>query len=284
MNKIVVLKDEKKILTFKIKTPKNSKKGETDIFIDSGKGLYFDKIVAGNYFREFSQPAYTINSISWHGYFLPINKNELSSPVIHLKDYSHKVAKLPHLGSINTEEPFPFPVFSLWVPKDMNLKDIGKTKKGNSKSIYTEIKDLENKRLDFFVCPKSISANDFLKTQSGLVYLFSNIEIFNIGTFEVVDPKNFDFKIIENLSGHDIIIRHSKIASKIYNKLKNFYSLIFHDPNDVYNRVFNRPVISVDENDNKNIALLRDKTEKELGVEIRNRDKIFEQIRSRLNK
>ncbi|WP_041607022.1 hypothetical protein [Halanaerobium praevalens] len=60
--------------------------------------------------------------------------------------------------------------------------------------------------------------------------------------------------------------------------------MFFHDPNDVYNRVFNTPVITVDENSNKNIALLRDETEKELGVEIKNRDKIFEQIRSRLNK
>ncbi|ADO77990.1 hypothetical protein [Halanaerobium praevalens] len=164
MNKIVVLKAGKKILTFKIKSPKNSKKGETDIFIDSGKGLYFDKIVAGNYFTEFTQPTHTINSISWHGYFLHINKNVLSSPVIHLKDYSDKVAKLPHLGSINAKEPFPFPVFSLWLPKNMSLKDIGKTNKDNSKSIYSEIKASENKRLDFFVCPKSISANKFLKT------------------------------------------------------------------------------------------------------------------------
>ena len=73
MNKIVVLKGNKKILTFKVKTPKNSKQGETDIFIDSGKGLYFDKIIAGNYFKEFSKPTYTINSISCHGYFLLTN-------------------------------------------------------------------------------------------------------------------------------------------------------------------------------------------------------------------
>jgi len=46
------------------------------------------------------------------------------------------VAKLPHLGTINAEEPFPFPVFSLWVPEEMNLKDIGETKKNHSKSIY----------------------------------------------------------------------------------------------------------------------------------------------------
>ncbi|RCW81658.1 hypothetical protein DER71_12323 [Halanaerobium sp. DL-01] len=284
MNKIVVLKGNKKILTFKVKTPKNSKQGETDIFIDSGKGLYFDKIVAGNYFKEFSQPAYTINSISWHGYFLPINKKKLSSPVIHLKNYTDKVAKLPHLGTINAEEPFPFLVFSLWVPEEMNLKDIGETKKNHSKSIYTEIKTSENKRLDFFVCPKSISANKFLETQSGLVYLFSNVEIFNTGTFEMVDPKNFNFQIIENVSGHDIIIRHSKIASKIFYKLKNFYSLIFHDPNDVYNRLFNRPVVTIDKNDDKNIALLRDETEKELGVEIENRGNIFEQIRNKFKK
>lgn len=98
----------------------------------------------------------------------------------------------------------------------------------------------------------------------------------------MLDPKSFNFQIIENVSGHDIIIRHSKIASKIFYKLKNFYSLIFHDPNDVYNRLFNRPVVTIDKNDDKNIALLKDETEKELGVEIKNRDNIFEQIRNRL--
>lgn len=45
--------------------------------------------------------------------------------------------------------------------------------------------------------------------------------------------------------------------------------MIFHDPNDVYNRLFNRPVITIDKNDDKNIALLKDETEKELGVRLK---------------
>jgi hypothetical protein len=42
--------------------------------------------------------------------------------------------------------------------------------------------------------------------------------------------------------------------------------------------------MTIDKNNTKNIVLLRDETEKELGIEIKNRDKIFEQIRDRLKK
>ncbi|MDD2481468.1 MAG: hypothetical protein PHF82_04980 [Lutispora sp.] len=43
--------------------------GDSDIMLDTGKGMYFDHVVLGNYFKHYRLPEFLINSISWHGYY-----------------------------------------------------------------------------------------------------------------------------------------------------------------------------------------------------------------------
>lgn len=52
-HKIVLLKGGKKIFQMNIKPSKKSKLGDSDIMLDAGKGMYFDHVVLGNYFKQF---------------------------------------------------------------------------------------------------------------------------------------------------------------------------------------------------------------------------------------
>ena len=154
-NKIVLLKDNKKIFQFYIKTSKKSKLGDSDIMLDAGKGMYFEHVVLGNYFRHYKLPDFKINSISWHGYYEIIDDRQLYSPVVHVKSHGEKIDKVGHLGSINDFEPFAFPVCSLYIPSNLNTEGIGVTKRGSSKCVYLDIPELSRSaRYDFLFCQK----------------------------------------------------------------------------------------------------------------------------------
>lgn len=119
-HKIVLLKDGKKVFQMNIKPSKKSKLGDSDIMLDAGKGMYFDHVVLGNYFKHYKLPEFEINSLSWHGYYEIIDERQLYSPVVHIKSHSNKIDRVGHLGSINDFEPFAFPVCSIYIPSDLN--------------------------------------------------------------------------------------------------------------------------------------------------------------------
>ena len=112
-NKIVLLKEGKKIFQMNFKPSKKSRLGDSDIMLDAGKGMYFSHVVLGNYFRHYKLPELEINSLSWHGYYKIIDGKQLYSPVVHVKSHGTKIDRVGHLGSINSFEPFAFPVCSL---------------------------------------------------------------------------------------------------------------------------------------------------------------------------
>jgi hypothetical protein len=57
------LKDGKKVFQMNLKPSKKSKLGDSDIMLDAGKGMYFDHVVLGNYFKHYKLPEFKINSL-----------------------------------------------------------------------------------------------------------------------------------------------------------------------------------------------------------------------------
>lgn len=64
---LIILKENKKIFSLKIRDPKYAIEGEADIMLEAGNHLYFKEVIAGNYFRHFRYPKYAIRRISGMG-------------------------------------------------------------------------------------------------------------------------------------------------------------------------------------------------------------------------
>ena len=45
----------------------------------------------------------------------------------------------------------------------------------------------------------------------------------------------------------NILIRTVTKHNKLFSKLEGFFSLLIHDPNDIYNRLLDRPITQVNE-------------------------------------
>lgn len=244
-----------------IKPSKKSKLGDSDIMLDAGKGMYFDHVVLGNYFKHYKLPEFEINSLSWHGYYEIIDERQLYSPVVHIKSHSNKIDRVGHLGSINDFEPFAFPVCSIYIPSDLNTDGIGITEKDFNRCIYLDIPNLNrNARYDFFVLPKGITYEKFSKSPLMLMYRFADLEIFNNpneGHNIVLDAEIKEYK---SVGTNDVFIRivgdpsNLQIASdsgkQIFKEISEQYSIIINDPNDIYNKLAYKPVIMYDENGN----------------------------------
>lgn len=275
-HKIVLLKDGKKVFQMNIKPSKKSKLGDSDIMLDTGKGMYFDHVVLGNYFKHYKLPEFEINSLSWHGYYEIIDERQLYSPVVHIKSHSNKIDRVGHLGSINDFEPFAFPVCSIYIPSDLNTDGIGITEKDFNRCIYLDIPNLNrNARYDFFVLPKGITYEKFSKSPLMLMYRFADLEIFNNpneGHNIVLDAEIKEYK---SVGTNDVFIRivgdpsNLQIASdsgkQIFKEISEQYSIIINDPNDTYNKLAYKPVIMYDENGNMmKPRLLKDMHEEEI--------------------
>lgn len=257
-HKIVLLKEGKKIFQMNIKPSKNSKLGDFDIILDAGKGLYFDHVILGYYFKHYKLPESKINSLSWHGYYEIIDDQQLYSPVVHIKSHGTKIDRVGHLGSINEFEPFAFPVCSLYIPNDLNINDIGNTKKDPTQCIYLDVPHLSRSaRYDFFVLPKGLTIERFSDSPLMLMYRFADLEIFNNpneGHNVVLDAEMKEYK---NVGGNDIIIRIVEDPSniekaweskkQIFKEESEKYSIIINDPNDIYNKLAYKPIIMFDE-------------------------------------
>ena len=247
-NKIVLLKDGKKIFQMYVKTSKNSALGDSDIMLDTGKGVYFDNVVLGNYFRFYTFPKHKINSISWHGYYKTVDEIELFCPVVHLKSHDVFIDKIAHLGSINNYEPIAFPVCSLYVPSSLNTSNIGLSRSNNEKYVYLELPKKEKTvRYDFFVLPKGVSLKKFNKSPIKLSNKFMDLEVFNIpeaGSNILLDS---EIKEIGSVNGNDVFIRIvndpssiqklSDTEKQIFEEISNYFTIILNDPNDLYSKL-----------------------------------------------
>lgn len=261
--KFILRKFAKTILTMNIKVPKHSVYGELDIMIDSAKGIAFDKAVAGDYFMQLEKEIY---AVSWHGYFE--NKSDkISFPTIHLKDSrsSYKQYKdLTHTGTVNSKEPFAFPICSLYIPQDTNWMESVKVSQYETTKIEYHFEDIIsniNQRVDIFVTPKNVSADEILNSDLGYLYKMADVEMFNTkeGLFNVMNESldksgngYNDYIKIHNLgNGHDLIVRTVGNQGLRYSELEGTYSLLVHDPNGAFNRMANRYVVRYDETTGK---------------------------------
>jgi hypothetical protein len=169
--RFILQKEGKTIFSMKFKQPKKSKYGELDIMIDAGKNLCFDQVVAGNFFRYYNLPEYKINGVSWHGFYEKIREGLLFTPIIHFKNGKNKVAKEWHLGSINQEEPFAFPICSVYIPQEMDLSNVYTSQYDeHNKKIKYLIRPIDNRfnqRIDIFVTSKGISAKKVINSSIG---------------------------------------------------------------------------------------------------------------------
>ncbi|MED1795161.1 hypothetical protein [Brevibacillus nitrificans] len=278
-NKLIIRKSQKTILTVNIKEAKSSALGELDIMIDSVRGIPFTEVVAGNYHEKFSNE---IESITWHGYYKIDNRNKVKIPTVHFKyDRAGKVTTpkdIKHIGTINANEPFAFPLCSLYIPVDdqwLNSVQVSNYP-ANRKDLQYHFKDvsnLENKRLDIFITPKGVSATKVMDGILGSLYTFADVPIFNtvdgrlIPLKEIQNKPEFDQKstieIISLGNGHDIIIRTVGDQQSMFSELEGKYSLLIHDPNDALNRIANRFFVKFDEEsgETQEIGIIKDTLE-----------------------
>lgn len=279
--RLILQKEGKTIFTLKCKMQKKSKYGELDIMIDAGKNLYFDQVVAGNFFRHYHLPEDKIDGVSWHGYYESINERLLYTPIIHFKNGRNKIAREWHFGSINHEEPFAFPVCSVYLPQEMDLTNVSTSQYGKHKNIKYFIKELDNtlnQRIDIFITPKGLSAKRVLKSSIGWIYEFVDIDMFNdkegLITMLIQEDMSKELELIEDDSGHDMIVRtvRNQSESSLFSSLEGSFALLIHDPNNAYQRIVNRPVIEIEQGANvlsaqgllNRAVLLKEKYEKEI--------------------
>ena len=290
-HKIVLLKDGKKVFQMNIKPSKKSKLGDSDIMLDAGKGMYFDHVVLGNYFKHYKLPEFEINSLSWHGYYKIVDDRQLYSPVVHIKSHSTKIDKVGHLGSINDFEPFAFPVCSLYIPSELNIDGIGITEKDLNRCIYLDIPHLNKcARYDFFVLPKGITIERFNNSPLMLMYRFADLETFNNpddGHNIVLDAEIKEYK---NVGGNDVFIRIiedpsniekvSDSRKQIFKEISEQYTIVINDPNDIYNKLAYKPIIIYDENGNMmKPRLLKDMHEEEIEFKSTSELRIWDDFR-----
>lgn len=290
-DKVILLKEGKKIFQFSIKPAKDSVLGETDIMIDSGKAMYFDHVILGNYFRHHKKRENKINSISWHGYFEKFNKEIVLTPKVHLKRSSKYVDKVFHFGSINKDAPIAFPVCSIYIPPQLNTKHIGKTDKNSQYNTYIDIPEVDNEiRFDFFVLPSSLSIDQFKNSPLYLFYEFSDLGVFNTpeeGHNILVDSKMHELR---NVGEHDLLIRIVNDPKKlhygredkkqIFEEVSKEYSLIINDPNDIYHTLVDRPIIRTDKDGNLLVPeYLKEVHEKSIGFTSSNENSIWDVFR-----
>lgn len=273
-SKFIIRKSQKTILSLNIKLAKNSKLGELDIMIDSAKGMPFERVIAGDYYKSFND---TIYSISWHGYYQDSANNKIKLPTIHFKDnmqIKHKYQDLRHIGAINSSEPFAFPICSLYVPRDdimFNKLNISEYTASNNKYYFKDINENYSCRMDIFITPKNVSATGLLESDIGSLYKMGDIALFNTkqGIFtvlkEIRDNPNRDYNSFIDIysleSGHNIIVRTVGNQDSCYSELEDKYSLLVLDPNDAFNRMANRLILTYDENISRihDISIIKDK-------------------------
>lgn len=279
--RLILHKEGKTIFSLKCKPPKKGKYGELDIMIDAGKNLYFDQVVAGNFFRHYHLPEDKIDGVSWHGYYESINERLLYTPIIHFKNGRDKIAREWHFGSINHEEPFAFPVCSVYIPQEMDLTNVYTSQYGKHKNIKYFIKELDStfdQRIDIFITPKGLSAKKVLNSSLGWVYRFADIDMFNDkeGFTSMLNQEDMSRnpEILEDDTGHEMIVRtvRNQSESSLFSSLEGSFALLIHDPNGVYERIVNRPIIEIEQGANvlseqgllNRAVLLKEKYEKEI--------------------
>ena len=137
---------------------------------------------------------------------------------------------------------------------------------------------------------KGINYEKFSESPLMLMYRFADLEIFNNpdhGHNVVLDAEIKEYK---NIGGNDVFVRivedpsNIQIASdsgkQIFKEISEKYSIIINDPNDIYNKLSDRPIITLDDNGNMmKPRLLKDMHEEEIEFKSSEELKIWDEFR-----
>lgn len=252
-SKFYIRLEGKEVFTMKIKEPDNSRKGDYDIFIDAGKGLCFKRTIAGNYFRVFDVD---IGSISWHGFYMyKRDKNKgseyVEKPLLRFKPKVGKGYELRHFGSINPREKIPFPICSIYVPKEMNVSGLKGCNVSEDSNLVIDIDDLTsslNARVDIFVFGKEVDVKKFRESYASFVFEKQSVDAFN-GDGTLFEPEAGLEASYHNIKKGDtnVLVRKISNPRDMFVSSCHDFSIVFHDPNDTYNLI-NRGIVLCDDN------------------------------------
>lgn len=243
MSKIYIKLMGKEIFIMKIKKPKKSRKGDYDIMVDAGKGLLFENVILGNRFREFKD----IKSISWHGFYEEKN-GKLLHPVLNIKRKCGLNDSIRHLGSINPEEKIPFPVCSVYISKNIDLRNLKRCNVSSESNLVVDASELFSDgsvRFDILVFGNEVDIEKFKKSEARIIFEKESVNSFN-GDGTISGPESGLVHDYYNLKDNvNIILRKNSCPNDIFSSNKEDFFVVFHDPNDVYNLI-NRPIFTLD--------------------------------------
>jgi hypothetical protein len=246
----------------------NSMKGELDVFIQAARGRFFERITVQrpDRFIDYKKHIGEINACTWHGNYL-ISDDKILEPKIHLKSGSKKLAWTALEGVIDQENIFLFPVFSLYIPMNCSPQDYKRKTKGNHQKLLL---DQEDVRIDFFLLPKEVPFEKFLKLSISAFYLTMDITIFNRqlrGVALPLDNCKLRFNFIKLKSWWSLIRFVCPQQIKI-----DQYWIYFHDTFDPISCILDRGYVfpssncieAHNENQYQGKLLFRDRHENEL--------------------
>jgi hypothetical protein len=268
MNKLRIIRNNKLIITMKFKFPDkryNESKGDLDLMVDvgNGKNKYFD-ISCLSTPEGFRQCLAKINSISWHGFYYKDNK-ELKLPVIRFKENGIVKCHTRHTGIISMEEIYMFPICSFYIPQNISHYDFSKYLNHNNEFIVS-LSDDNSARVDIFILPRFITFSDYMNNFShSAIELVSDITLFdksiNCALYNL--PIDSQDKMILNsfmINSYSIISRIIYTDTTREGNLIKYFSVLFHDPNNVIDRIMNRRYLfPKTSNDNPEFKLMRDR-------------------------
>lgn len=280
-SKLILLKNDRKIFEIKFKPTIDSVMGDVDIILNPAKKMAFENVVVGNEMYIFNN-SMQVTSISWHGYFKKESEKILYPPIVHIKRNDQIIKKINSFASVDSIEPVPIPVCSLYIPKGFNLNSRGKVKKQDNNYYLDICKIKEDIRCDFFVFPKNISFEMFKSVPSFIMFIYADLEIYNEPNKGFNTINKFKNYLAQNIYGHDVLVRvvinpaniniESDNKKQIFQKYSTSYTLILNDANDVYNKIFDRPIISINDSGEIKADILKDLYEKQIGIKDNNDD------------
>jgi hypothetical protein len=254
-NKLRIIKNNKLIVTIKFQYPNqkhhNPFKDGLDLMVDAGnrKKKYFDMACISTP-TGIKQCQAKINSISWHGFFYKDNK-EIKFPIIRFKEDGILKCHTRFTDTISLERIIMFPICSFYIPQDISKYNFSNYTNINNEFIIELTQDI-SARVDVFVLPQSISFEKYINnfTHSSLE-IISDISLYDqslncaINSLPIESDNHLEIKnfVINN---YTVIIRTIYTETTRERKIINGYSVLFHDPNNVINKVLNRRILYPD--------------------------------------
>jgi hypothetical protein len=222
-NVLTVKRGNDDLSKIKVKRAQNTVKGEVNVFIDAAREMTFDKvrIQRPNKYRDFDN----VRACSWHGYYE--NKDDRTlRPVINLKDKEgNKIIRYKHDGTINQDDVFLFPIFSIYIPKNLESK---RRFSGTKNSHEIVLKSMAV-RLDFFLLPKHVTKQQFMRLTISAFYLNYDISMFNRQMRGALHPLTSDINRLEfkwfRFDRWDSFVRSVYTPAD----LTGYYAVYFHD-------------------------------------------------------